>query len=251
MGESNAAHFLWLSGAIRENLAVLKDLPRNSVVFAIGEQRATPPLEELTGTLGSGTTVRLFDLYPNNASVERLDVNELSSLPAGAADVITLIRTSVFIRDPKHVISGFHRILRPGGVVVVDWLHGTSDAPVLDLGQPYSATYLDGELLRLPAFAAFLRHVAQPPRVAHAVRVLLRRVRHPHLPPVPFLLRGRRVTLAEYPTVLSRVLHEAGKWLITPHDLAPHFRVRARDARYFYPETRTFACWALTILERC
>jgi SAM-dependent methyltransferase len=252
MGESSPAHFTWLSSAIREHRHLFGRLARPSTVFAIGEQRETPPIRELVNVLGGRATVRLFDLSPSSAAVERLDVNRLDGLPSRACEIITLVRTSVFIRDPAHVLAGFHRVLRPGGIVVVDWLHGHSDKPVLDLGPGdlYVTTYLDDELLRLPAFGALVEHVSRPPRWRHLARALLRRVRHPSLPPLPRLDKGRHVDLQGYPQALRRALEEAGKNLVVEKNLAPWFAVRARAARYFYPETRTFACWALTLLER-
>jgi SAM-dependent methyltransferase len=200
-------------------------------------------------TLLSPATIQCFDLYPASADVTRLDVNDLDGLALRSCDVVTLLRTSVFIRNPQRVLTGFHRILRPGGVAIVDWLHGSSDAPVLDLGH-YTATYLDAEILRLPAFAEFLEHVQHPPRLRHAARVLLRRLRHPRLPSVPFLGRGHAASTATYSAVLRRMLEEAGKHLITARDLESYFVVRDREARYFYPWTHTFSCWALTIMER-
>ncbi len=249
MGESNAAHFAWLQDAIQEHAALFKHLlARPVTIYAIGEQVVTPPLAALKTLLGGSVTIQCFDLYPMNADVSRLDVNDLDGLAAGSCDVVTLLRT-LFIRNPQHVLTGFHRILRPGGLVIVDWLHGSSDAPVLTLG-PYTATYLDDELLRLPAFSEFLEHVQHPPRLRHAGRAVLRRLRHPRLPPVPFLGRGTPVNTATYRAVLHRTLKNAGKRLIEERDVEPYFIVRARGARYFYPWTRTFGCWAFTIMER-
>src|SRR5258708_3003247 len=123
MGESSPAHFTWLSSAILEHRHVFGRLRQPPTVFAIAEQGETAPLSELANVRGGRTTVRLFDLTPTSAAVERLDLNRLGGLPSGAFDVITLFRASFFIRDPAHVLAGFHRILRPGGILVVDWLH--------------------------------------------------------------------------------------------------------------------------------
>jgi SAM-dependent methyltransferase len=247
VGESNAAHFGWLSEAILRHRALLEGIS-GATLFAIGEQLPTPPIRTLTQLLAGSTTVRCFDLHPRSPDVTRLDINDLSSLQDRSCDIITLIRTSVFIRKPDSVFDGFHRILRPGGFVFVDWLHGGSDAPVIDLG-PYVATYLDDELLKLPAFGELLRHVAHPPRWSHLARVTLRRLRHPSLPPIPLLPPGQQIPRQNYPDVLRRTLENAGKTLITDQDIGRCFTVKAREARYFYPETRTFACWALTIIR--
>jgi SAM-dependent methyltransferase len=252
MGESTPAHFTWLSSTLLEHRHVFGRLRQPPTVFAIAEQGETAPLRKLANVLGGRTTVRLFDLTPTSAAVERLDVNRLDGLPGGACDVITLFRASFFIRDPAHVLASFHRLLRPGGIVVVDWLHGHSDKPVLDLGPGdlYVTTYLDDELLQLPAFGALLEHVRRPPHWRHLARALRRRVRHPSLPPLPWLDKGQELDLQSYPQALRHALEKVGKNLIVEKDLAPWFEVRARAARYFYPETRTFACWALTLLER-
>jgi SAM-dependent methyltransferase len=252
MGESSPAHFRWLSSEILAHRHVVADLCEPTLVFAIGEQGATPPLKTLVNVLGGQPSMRFFDLTPTNAAVERLDINELDELPSGACDLVTLIRASVFIRDPLRVLSGFHRILRPGGLAVVDWLHGHSDQPVLDLGpgHQYTTTYFDDTLLGFPAFDGFLKHVRRPPRWRHLVRAVLRRLRHPTLPPLPLLGKGQNVGKETYPEVLRRTLEKAGKNLVVEKDLTPWFEVRGRAARYFYQETRTFSCWALTFLRR-
>jgi SAM-dependent methyltransferase len=257
MGESNPAHFRWLSSEILAHRHVFSGLRQPANVFGIAEQGTTPPLETLLNVLGGQPlerppTIRFFDLTPTNAAVERLDINKLDGLPSGACDAITLFRASVFIRDPLHVLSGFQRILRPSGVAVVDWLHGHSDYPVLDLGpgHQYTTTYLDDTLRGLPAFDAFLEHVRRPPRWRHLMRAVLRRLRHPTLPPLPLLGKSQDVAKARYPEVLRRTLEGVGKNLLGEKDLAPWFDVQGRAARYFYEETRTFSCWALTFLRR-
>jgi SAM-dependent methyltransferase len=198
MGESNPAHFRWVSSEFLAHRHVFAGLRQPATVFGIAEQGTTPPLETLANVLGGQPTFRFFDLTPTNAAVERLDINKLDGLPSGACDVITLFRASFFIRDQRHVLAGFHRILRPGGIAVIDWLHGHSDYPVLDLGpgQQYTTTYLDDSLLDLPAFDAFLAHIRRPPRWRHLMRAVLRRLRHPTLPPLPLLGKGQDVAKA-------------------------------------------------------
>jgi hypothetical protein len=139
MGESNTAHFVWFQGAIKDHATLFKHLQDRPVtIYGVGEQGVTPPLAALM-TLLSPATIQWFDLYPARADVSRLDVNDLDGLDLRSCAVVTLLRTSVFIRNPQRVLTGFHRILRPGGMAIVDWLHGSSDAPVLDLGPPRTA----------------------------------------------------------------------------------------------------------------
>lgn len=70
--------------------------------------------------------------------------------------------------------SSARRLVRPGGLPVVDWLHGLSDAPVLDLRgdprygggpTPVTTTYADPQMLAdFPEeFGAFIRHLDRPP----------------------------------------------------------------------------------------
>ena len=68
VGESNAAHFAWLSEAILRNRLLFKDLS-GATIFAIGEQVVTPPIRTLIGVLGGRVTVQCFDLYAGDSTI--------------------------------------------------------------------------------------------------------------------------------------------------------------------------------------
>lgn len=267
MGVSDRHYFGWLVGALdrfeaeRGVLAALRQERRALDLWCFGEQRETPPVERLRDALGpERASVRFFDKFPTEPGVERQDVNELARLPDNGCDVVTLLRASYFIADPASVLGHLRRLLRPGGLAVVDWLHGVSDAPVLDLRggpryetgvAPYLTTYADPDFLaEFPAeFEAFIRHVNRPPGGANVERpgaplAVAERVRR--------LLGGgprRDVSRADYLDTLRTDLERAGKRLVEPPVLEPFFKVVFRDARYLYRSTRKFNLYLLTVLQ--
>ncbi len=181
-------------------------------------------------------------------------------MPDNACDVLTLLRSSYFIARPADFLADARRIVRPGGLVVVDWLHGLSQAPVLDLrgdprydanGTPFMTTYGDAQLVSdfADEFEALIRHVNRPPSWVNAERPGA---------PVPLgervqrlLGRGPRgdLTVATYLQRCRGALARAGKHLIEPPLMQPNFNVVFRHARYFYPYVRKFNLYVLTILE--
>lgn len=267
MGVSDRPYFAWLVGALdrfeREQgrLAALGREGRTLHLWGLAEQRATPPIERLREGLGpERTTVTLFDGFPQAPAVRLLDLNHLEGLPDAACDVVTVFRASCFVADPPSFLGHLRRILRPGGLAVVDWFHGCSDAPVLDFPldpryggrpSPLATTYLDPPFLaEMPGeFEAFIRHINRPPWRANVERPgaavptgeRLRR-----------LVGGgprRRLSLATYADALRDDLARAGKWLVEPPLLEPHFKVAFRSARYLYRETGRFNLYLLTVLQ--
>jgi SAM-dependent methyltransferase len=61
------------------------------------------------------------------------DVTDLSGVPAGSVDLITSFETLEHVRDPRGLLAEFHRVLRPGGRIVVsvpnDWRDHTGKDP--------------------------------------------------------------------------------------------------------------------------
>jgi hypothetical protein len=174
--------------------------------------------------------------------------------------VLAIFRASYFIAGPSVFLAQARRILRPGGLAIVDWLHGLSNAPVLSLAgdprhgatsTPFMTTYADPTFLaEFPAeFDAFIRHVNRPPRWANVDR--------PGAPVPPGerwrrLLGGgprRHLERETYLDALRADLGAAGKRLIEPGLMEQHFKVVFRDARYFYPLVRKFNLYLLTVLE--
>lgn len=267
MGISDRHHFAWLTEALTAfeaesgRLAAIGAGGPDPVLWCLAGQRLDPPLAYLQQALGPRTRVEFFDRFPFPGSAARgQDLNALDTLPAGSCDVLTLLRGSVFIADPPAFLASARRLLRPGGLAVVDWLHGLSDAPVLDLrgaprydgvAAPFRTTYVDPQMLDdFPGeFAPFLAHLNRPPvgvdveRPGRTVpwstrvrRLLGRRVR-------------RDVTPATYVDTLRAELAAAGKHLIEPALLEQHFKVVFRHARYFHPHVGKFNLFLLTVLE--
>jgi SAM-dependent methyltransferase len=205
--------------------------------------------------------VVLFDKFADSApGVEKLDINALDALPDNACDVLTLLRASYFVLRPAEFLAEARHIVRPGGLVVVDWLHGLSQAPVLDLrGDPRYDTKGDAvhDHLRGRAAGGGLRRRVRGPHPARESPAILgergapgcagaaRRTR-------PRLLgRGPRgdLTVATYLHRCRDALARARKHLIEPPLMERYFTVVFRHARYFYPYVRKFNLYVLTILE--
>lgn len=267
MGVSDRHHFDWLRQALERfeaeqaPFAALRREGRELAVWCLAEQRETPPLAYLRESLGTDRArLSFFDGFPTEPGVRRADMNALEDLPDSSCDVLTLFRASMFIAQPARVLGNARRLLRPGGVALIDWLHGLSDAPVLDLrgdpgygggSTPYLTTYADTQFLEdFPdQFRALVKHVNRPPTWAN--------VKNPGQR-VPLGERFRRmlgagprrqVTLATYLDALRGELARAGKHLIEPGLIEQHFKVVFRDARYFYPMVGKFNLYLLTGLR--
>lgn len=270
MGVSDRWHFDWLADALaqfeREHGTLSRMGGGGSVaIAALAEQRLTRPLARLTELIGrERTRVDLFNKYPADPSVMFLDLNDLSALDDNAYDVVTLSRASLFIADPERFLADLSRILRPGGLAVIDWLHGLSNAPLLAMpgtpqyggeAVPFLTTYGDAQFLsEFPReFAAFIRHVNQPPWWVDMTRLGRRRT----------VMEGFRRWLAgagkgtvprelltpeTYLQTLEDQLTRAGKRLVGAPVLETHFKVLFRHARYFYPHVKKFNLYLLTVL---
>jgi SAM-dependent methyltransferase len=268
LGISDRHHFGWLTGALASfesetgRFSAIGRENRTPVLWGLAARRRDPALDWIANAMGGERTrVTLFDRFPEGAAGVRVqDINALDDLPADTCDVLALFRASYFVARPAALLAEARRIVRPGGLVIVDWLHGLSDAPVLDLRgdprygggpTPFTTTYLDAQLLaEFPGeFEAFLRHVNRPPSWANVERPGA---------PVPLGERARRllgrgprraVTLSTYLPTCRAELARAGKHLIEPSLLEQHFKVVFRHARYFYPHVRKFNLYLLTVLE--
>lgn len=267
MGASDRPYFAWLAGAIhrfeREHgpLSRLGHGRGDVDLWCLAEQRVTPVLERIHAALGAARTrLSLLDKFPASPDVRRLDVNRPDELPRACCDVLTLFRASYFIADPPRTLAGLRRMLRPGGLAIVDWLHGSSDAPVLGMpldprcggeASPSMSTYVDPIFLaEFPReFGGLIAHVNRPPWGVN--------VEQPGVP-VGALgrlrqLAGRRprrhLTAAGYIGALRADLGERGRHLVEPSLLEQHFKVLFRDARYLHRETGRFNLYLLTVLQ--
>ena len=284
MGVSDGAYFAWLGAALERferatgELGAVGELraaatpsavvdgptaaPRTPVDFCVlAGARMNPALELARDALGrERTRVTFLDKFATGPDVIPADFNRLGDVASDSADVIVMTRASYMIEDSAAFLAGARRILRPGGLLIIDWLHGAADAPLLTLpghheyagrAYPFHTTYCDAEFVgEFPdEFAAFIAHVNRPPAWVDLdrpgarvpARAWLRRV----------LGRGPRrdVTPATYLATLRADLARAGKHLIEPDQLSPAFKVVFRDARYLYPRTRKFHLHLLTVLR--
>ena len=268
MGISDRHHFAWLTEALASfegeagRFAAIRRENSAPALWGLAARRRDPVLDWIAKALGGDRTeVTLFDKFTDCADgVRRQDLNALENLPDNACDVLAIFRASYFVTCPAAFLAGARRIVRPRGLVVVDWLHGLSDAPVLDLRgdprygggpTPFTTTFADAQMLAefSDEFDAFLRHVNRPPSWANVERPGA---------PVPLgerlgslVGRGprRQVTLGTYLATCRTELARAGKHLIEPPLMEQHFKVVFRSARYFYPHVRKFNLYLLTVLE--
>ena len=127
-------HFGWLVDALQAfeaesgALAAIGRGTTAPAVWSVGAHAVDPPTAFLRDALGTGAQVCLFDQFPSHAGVERQDLNALDRLPADACDVLAVLRASYFVASPAAFLASARR-LRRGGLLVIDWLHGLSDAP--------------------------------------------------------------------------------------------------------------------------
>jgi len=267
LGVSDPHYFAWLAGALRRferesgELAATGAARAGAVLWVLAGARLNPSIEFAREALGRDrTTVRWLDKFERGPGVVAADFNALSGVPEDACDVLMMTRASYMIEDPPAFLRDARRVLRPGGLMVIDWLHGSADAPALDLPgwheyegrtYPFFTTYCDADSLAEfgAEFEAFIRHVNRPPSWAN--------LEQPGTP-VPMGLRLWRLlgggprghlTRATYVQALREALRQAGKQLVEPDTLAACFKVIFRDACYLYPLTRKFHLHLLTVLR--
>lgn len=254
MGVSDSHYFAWLAGALRrferESGELAAAAARGAAVdlWVLAGARMNPAIEFARDSLGrERTRVRFLDRFERGPDVVGADFNALGSIPEDSCDVLMMTRASYMIEDPPSFLRHARRLLRAGGLAIIDWVHGSSDAPRLDLpgrheygdqACPFLTTFCDAESVQEFAgeFAALLRHVNR--------RTVGERVRRA-------LGRDTRceVTVATYLDTLRDVLGRAGKHLVEPSDLDPVFKVIFRDARYLHPLTGKFYLHLLTVLR--
>ncbi len=267
MGVSDPAYFAWVRAALEQfeaesgRLATLRREARPLELWVLAGSRMTPPADFVLNALGqANTTVRLLDKFARAAGVSPMDFNALEAVAENSCDVLFMTRASYMIENPSSFLRHARRMVRPGGLVMIDWLHGFSDAPVLDLPGhheyeghrfPFLTTYCDATVLAefSREFGAFIRHVNRPPSWVNleqpgAPVAVSERIRR--------LLSGaprRQVTLTTCLETLRAELSRAGKHLVEPALMEQYFKVVFRHARYFYPFVEKFNLHVLTVLE--
>jgi SAM-dependent methyltransferase len=266
LGVSDRHYFGWLAVSLgrfeRESRELGAAGARDgALLWVLAGARMNPAIELVRDALGpERTAVQWLDRFERGPGVVRADFNALDGVPDAACDVLMMTRASYMIEDPQAFLRHTRRMLRPGGLMIIDWLHGSADAPRLDLpghheyegrAYPFVTTYADAESLGECAgpFEAFIRHVNRPPSWIdpdHPGRrvPIGRRLRR---------LLGQRpagnLTRATYLDALRTALGRAGKHLVEPDTLEEHFKVIFREARYLYPLTGKFHLHLLTVLR--
>jgi len=256
LGVSNHHYFEWLRGSLarfEEGSRLLDGIRHHTdrPVFWVLAGAASNPATDFVGrALGPRATIRFLDRFAVGPEVMRADFNALGALPAEACDVLMMTRASYMVEDPRTFLAGARRLLRPGGIMIVDWVHGAADAPVLELkgvheydGRTvrFRTTYMDPTALAEHAreFAAFIQHVNRPPRRG--------------LPGLLARLGGgapaRRISERTYIDSLRADLARTGGRLIEPALMEEFFKVVFRDARYMHRWIGKFYLYLLTVLR--
>jgi SAM-dependent methyltransferase len=266
LGVSDRHYFAWLRGALERFetgsglLAGICGHEATPVLWVLAGARSNAATEFVSGALGAGTTARFLDRFAEEPGVIRADFDALAELPAATCDVLMMTRASYMVKDPRAFLEGARRLLRPGGLMIVDWVHGSAEAPVLDLPgfheygkvrRRFWTTYADPAFLaEFPGeFEGFIRHVNRPPWRVNVEQPVAR------LSPVAALGRlmgggaRRDVKPATYVDTLRADLERAGGHLIEPGLMEEFFKVVYREARYFYPLSRKFHLYLLTVLR--
>lgn len=263
MGVSDRHYFAWLRDALAQfeaesgQLAAMRRRAEPLELWVLAGPRLNPSVEFVLDALGpENTTVRLLDKFARLPGVIPLDFNALEEVGENSCDFLMMTRASYMVENPPAFLFHLRRIIRPGGLAIVDWLHGASDAPLLHLPgnheyegrrYPFLTTYCDAAFLSefRGEFEAFLKHVNRPPWWAR-----FDRRDAPRLPGRLFSRRPqRRVTIAAYLDTLREALGRLGKHLVGPELLEQHFKVVFRHARYLCPFVRKFHLYLLNVLR--
>lgn len=248
MGISNQFHFDWLNEAIdpvRERIR--ESLPKRPQVLGIGEHSPNVVLQQLLN--GFDSSYQACDRFPKSALAKPCDMNDLSPFFGKLrVNLVCMFRCSYFIEDKFKFLKQLKAILLPGSFVLMDFLIGSSDLPVLDFrygnskasdgkGRAYfSTSFYDDRLVReFPLeVMAFCRHARSWP-IGTQIRYLRE---HPS-----FYWKDRAElrdisteTLGEH---LKRILPEQNLFSLSDFEESG-LEIVMFKARYFYPYVKKF-----------
>lgn len=259
MGISNEFHFAWLNEVIgRQRQRILNATAETPMLIGLSEQAPNPVFKELFGK--QAFTYQGYDRYPKTADIQKYEINHLGGIQTGPADFVTCFRASYFMEDKEPFFREVKRLVKPGGFLAMDFLIGSALAP--DVGYRYGAgpvdasydrsapsvfktTLYDDRLLETsyPEVAALCRHARRWPLDA-----AWRYLRNTGWRQWPDIFRLGGLTPETLGSSMQTLFAPAN--LISLADFARHdFSVLEFDARYFYPATRKFNLYIVTLAQ--
>jgi hypothetical protein len=130
MGNSDSAYFAWMTSVLhRYNQATGGIVQCQATdLLVLGGARMNPAIDWICQATGR-PVVTYWDLYDEDALLP-VDFNELTAVPSAICDVLMLTRASYLISDLGIFCSHARRLLRPGGLLIMDWVYGSAEAPV-------------------------------------------------------------------------------------------------------------------------
>ena len=155
MGNSDQAYFTWLTSALcRYNQATGGIVQRQATdLLVLGGARPNPAIDWVRHATGM-PAVQYWDLYDPDAT-NAIDFNNLTVATGRQCDVLMMTRASYLLTDVGIFCSHARRLLRPDGLLIIDWVYGSAEAPCRgvrgahqygDTTVPFLSTYNAGEV---------------------------------------------------------------------------------------------------------
>lgn len=262
MGISDKFHFQWQQDVVRPLYEDMRSkLPENPMVLGLAERGPSLLIEELFHDVPF--QYRACDLFlEDTPGAYRHDLNDLSDLSnVLTADLVTCFRASVFLESKWRFLRELRALLNPGAYVLIDFLTGSSDLPVLDFrygGRAAAAiydvqrpsvfrtTFYDDMLLmpeHIGEVEAFCRHARRWP-----TKTILRYIKaHPR----EFLRTiGNLKGLAPHNLGEAILQYHDEDNVVSLKDLEDNgFTIEKFDTHYFYPEVGKFNLFSLVVAK--
>ena len=157
MGISDNAYMAWLIAALaryeRATGGITAKQRRDLLV--IGGGRSNRAIEWVQKTMSDDATICYWDLYERGSTVEIVDFNNLTLKPDHICDIIMMTRASYLLKNLDDFLSHARRLLRPHGLMMIDWLYGSAEVSCRGVRgvhhynndtQPFVTTY-DGQIV--------------------------------------------------------------------------------------------------------